>query len=392
MIAGGFDLFAITSPGLEPLVERELRALGCADAAALPGGVTFTGDADTIAQANLHLRAASRVVARAGAFHARALGELERRARLLPWERFIGRGRAIRIRATCRKSRLYHEKAVAERIAGAIVAATGAEIVPSAALPDDEADGAAGELAQLVLVRMLHDECTVSIDSSGALLHRRGYRTSTAKAPLRETLAAALLLLSEWPTHLPLLDPLCGSGTIPIEGALIARRIPPGLHRRFAFLEWPVVDAARWPHHIAGAREQILPAAPAPIHGSDRDAGAIAAALANAERAGVAADIVFRRAAISAAEPAGRGGWLVSNPPYGRRIGAGTGGDLRDLYAQLGHLARRRLSGWHVTLLLPAAPLERAVGLAFRELARTTNGGLGVRMVQAVVPGPADDG
>jgi putative N6-adenine-specific DNA methylase len=173
-------------------------------------------------------------------------------------------------------------------------------------------------------------------------------------------------------------DPIAGSGTIAIEAALIARRIAPGLGRRFAVLDWPGFDPAIWDAIVREARERILPSAP-PIVAADRDAGACAAARANAERAGVAGDVEIRQTPLSAlAPPPGRGG-LVSNPPYGRRLGDRR--ELRDLYARLGQIVRSRLDGWVVALLVPAAPLERETGLRLHERFRTTNGGLPVRCV-----------
>jgi putative N6-adenine-specific DNA methylase len=209
---------------------------------------------------------------------------------------------------------------------------------------------------------------------------------ATAKAPLRETLAAGLLLASGWDPSEPLLDPFCGSGTIPIEAALLARRIAPGVDRDFAFRQWRSWDASAWSGLLAAARAQILPRAPAPIVGADRDAGAIVAARSNAERAGVAEDIEFRCAAISAIEPPPGHGALVSNPPYGVRVGEP--GGLRDLYARLGLVAKERLGGWRLTLLLPSDPIERGTGLAFGELLRSRNGGLAVRAVSCAIRSP----
>ena len=188
---------------------------------------------------------------------------------------------------------------------------------------------------------------------------------------------------SGWVPASPLLDPLCGSGTIPIEGALLGRRIAPGLHRCFAFMEWPEFDADLWSQLIEDARSVMLPAVPAPIQASDRDRGAIEAARTNAERAGVAADIEFRSVALSAVVPSAGPGWLVTNPPYGVRIGERD--RLRNLYAQLGHFARHMGGGWTVALLSADPQLERQVGIPFHEVLRTRNGGIPVRLVRGVV-------
>lgn len=375
-MSGGLSLYAVTAPGLETHTAAELTALGINPTATEPGGVAFDGTLDDVARCNLWLRTASRVLVRLGAFNARALGELERKALALPWREWLPADATVSIRVTSRKSRLYHQKAVAERI----LTASGGVARPASTEPEDaeEADG------QLIVVRLFRDVCTISLDSSGALLHRRGYRLAVAKAPLRETLAAGLLLESGWRAETPLIDPFTGSGTIPIEAAMIARRIPPGLDRDFAFLHWPRSDRSRWRAMTDEARTAILPRATAPILGSDRDAGAIAAAIANAERAGVAADITWRQAAVSALEPPPGVGAVVSNPPYGMRVSEGR--ELRDLFARFGSVARERLPGWRITLLLPEAPLERATGLSFGPPLHTKNGGLPVRMVTATVP------
>jgi putative N6-adenine-specific DNA methylase len=370
------SLFAVTAPGLESLTGRELAQLGLLPSGTEPGGVAFQGSLIDVARANLWLRTATRVLVRLGSFHARALGELERKSAKLPWRDWLAPGVPLAVRVTCRKSRLFHQRAVAERIVAA-AGAPGATVAGAA--PDDEEECP----GQLVVVRVFRDECTVSLDSSGALLHRRGYRLQTAKAPLRETLAAGLLIASGWHPDEPLIDPFCGSGTIPIEAALLARRLPPGGRRDFAFQRWPSWDAARWPGLLQQANEIALARAPAPIVGADRDAGAIAAARANADRAGVADDVEFRHAALSALTPPAGLGHLVTNPPYGVRVGEAAA--LRDLYARLGQVARERLAGWHVSLLVPSTAPERATGLGFRPVLRTRNGGLAVRGVAATV-------
>lgn len=374
------SIFAVCALGLEPILQRELHALGVESSIAEPGGITFTGTAEAICRANLWLRVASRITVRVGEFHARALGELERRAKQQPWEQYVSAGRPVRLRVTCRKSRLYHTDAVAERIAAGIEARVGGGADIAVAKGEEES---VADDAQLIVVRVLHDRCTLSVDSSGALLHRRGYRLATAKAPLRETLAAALLLASEWDTRSPLLDPMCGSGTIAIEGALLARRIAPGLNRQFAFMHWPDFDAALWRRLLDEARERARPSAPAPIQGSDRDAGAIEAAVANAERAGVLRDVELTRRPLSAIEPPPRKGWIVTNPPYGARVGDRD--QLRNLYAQLGNVARRKCAGWMLTLLSAEPRLDGQIGIPLERVLETRNGGLAVRVMKGEV-------
>jgi putative N6-adenine-specific DNA methylase len=215
------------------------------------------------------------------------------------------------------------------------------------------------------------------------LLHRRGYRQQLAKAPLRETLAAAVLIGAGWDGATPLSDPMCGSGTIPIEAAMIARRMPPGRSRDFAFLRWPGVDEKLWAKLIAEARSVELPKAPVAIEGFDRDAGAIEAARANAERAGVAADVELAVRPVSALSEAMGPGLVASNPPYGVRVGESE--RLRNLYAQLGNVLRRRRAGWRLALLSADRQLERQTGLALSPVLTTKNGGIPVRLMVALV-------
>ncbi len=226
-------LFAVSAPGLEAFTANELRGLGLA--ASLPatqagagmdeesGGVAFEGGQREIYRANLWLRTASRVLVRLGEFSAVNFQELRKKAGRLEWERFLIPGQAVTLRVTCRKSRLYHSDAVAERLAGAI----GDRLGKPPVLEPQLAQNLPGELPEgqqapvLIVARLLHDRCTISVDSSGELLHRRGYRLASAKAPLRETLAAGMLLAAGWEPAAALIDPFCGSGTIPIEAALM---------------------------------------------------------------------------------------------------------------------------------------------------------------------------
>jgi putative N6-adenine-specific DNA methylase len=376
-VRGPLECFAVASPGLEALVAAELMALRHDHSIELgdsePGGVTFRTDRAGLYAANLHLRIASRVLVRVGTFHAANFHELERHAGRLPWREFVASDRSVEFRVTSRKSRLYHQDAVAQRFLASL----------ASAVPGVEAWSPGAPAAQELVVRLYRDACTVSVDASGELLHRRGYRLASSKAPLRETLAAAMVAGSGWNAHAPLLDPMCGSGTIPIEAALLARRIPPGMSREFAFMKWPDFDARTWVAMMNRARARILPHAGAPILGSDRDAGAVRAAASNAERAGVAEDIEWRRAAISAVEVPSQPGWLVTNPPYGVRVGERRA--LRDLYAQLGNVARRCCPGWEVALLAAHSELERQVGIALSPRFTAENGGISVRMVQGTV-------
>jgi len=419
------ELFAVCAPGLEPFLAQELDELGVQVGRVRPtmkrrtteprrinptsllqearshsaanspprdpaiadlpgeGGVEFQGDLSDLYRANLWLRTASRVLVRLGEFDATAFAELRRKASHLPWERYLGPGQPVALRVKCEKSRLYHSGGVAERVTGAIADRLG-QVSPVRKFDED----AETNLPGLVIVRLANDHCTISVDSSGALLHLRGYRLATAKAPLRETLAAGILMASGWDMASPLLDPFCGSGTIPIEAALMAGHIAPGCARRFAFMDWPDFDVAMWKALLAQAALPPVEEGPGMrvrILASDRDAGAIKAAQANAERAGVADSIEFSRRAVSAIEPPPGPGWVVTNPPYGVRVSAGK--DLRNLYAQFGNVMRAECPGWRVAMLCDRSPLARQTGLHFdpaRSLA-LVNGGLKVKLAVGIV-------
>jgi putative N6-adenine-specific DNA methylase len=373
------SIFAVTAPGLEPLCAGELAALGLRGRVE-EGGVAWRGDMDSVMRANLWLRTASRVIVRIAEFRAKAFFELELNAKKIPWKAYVKPGSRAEFRVTARKSKLYHTGAIAERLGDAVRAAVSGVTVDDARRDDeDEMRG-----AQLFVVRFVHDVATISVDTSGALLHLRGYRQQLAKAPLRETLAAALLVAAGWDGTAPLVDPMCGSGTIAIEAARIARRIAPGRDRSFAFLDWPRANRDRWNAVVAAARANELARAPVSISASDRDAGAVDAARANAARAGVVDDLALDVRPISALPDAPPPGLIAINPPYGVRVGERD--RLRNLYAQLGNVVRRRRPGWTLALLSADKRLDAQVGLAFEQRVATKNGGIPVRVVVAGVP------
>ncbi len=366
------DCFAVAAPGLSPIVASELDGLGLATNQPSDAGVAFQASPSQLYLANLNLRVASRILVRLATFHAAHFSELEKGAAEIDWERWLKRGSRIDLRVTCRKSRLYHSGAVADRLTDQL-AHRGMDAQALSGL-----DEGTDSRSQLVVVRIDRDQCTVSLDSSGELLHRRGYRLATGKAPLRETLAAAMLLASCPDPSLPVVDPMCGSGTIPIEAALRARSIPPGLHRAFAFESWQGFDSGSWTRLRDEAVGSMSPRAPNPIVGSDRDAGAIASARANAERAGVTDDVDFVQRPLSAATaPAPGPGLVVANPPYGERVSSGK--ELRDLYARLGDVIRREFAGWAVGILAADAKLISATRLPLTARFTTSNGGIRVQ-------------
>ncbi len=372
-----YDTLVITAPGLEAITQRELADLGVQPCAGVEAGaIPVRVPLQTLYTLNLNLRTASRITVRAASFRSRSFAELERRAKAVSWDEWLRDGARVRLRVTCRKSRLYHSDAVAERIAGAIVARTRSHVDAG----DEEIEQTAG--SQLILVRLLRDDCSIRMDTSGVHLHRRGYRQAVGKAPLRETLAAAMLLGTRWNPAAPLIDPFCGSGTIAIEAALLALNVAPGRRRSFAFMTWPTFDDSTWQAVVDRARSQERATTRAPILACDRDAGAIDATRANAERAGVAGHIDVRRQPLSSLIPPATPGWLVTNPPYGVRVGERD--QLRDLYATLGRMARERLSDWYLALLSAHPALDAQLALPLDECFRTTNGGRNVRLIARV--------
>ncbi len=356
------SLFLAASPGLEPQLLEEARALGFADPRAVRGGVEVAGDWAEAMRANLSLRCAGRVLARVAAFRAPHLAQLDRRARRLPWGDWLRPDRPFRVEATSRGSRIWHAGAAARRIAGAIADSVGAPEAVAGAAPGPAAEVRPAALS--VMLRIADDLCTLSLDTSGEALHRRGFKQAVGKAPLRETMAAALLRACGWDGAAPLVDPMCGAGTFVIEAAEIAAGLSPGRARAFAFEDLAPFDAAAWAALRAAAAGAVRPA-PAPVFGMDRDAGAVASARANAARAGVEGAAHFACQPVSAlVPPPGTGaGLVIANPPYGERIG--DRGDLHALHAAFGRVLRARFGGWRAAIVTSEPGLAAATGLPF---------------------------
>lgn len=357
---GDFEIFLTAPPGLEAVLCDEVKAQGFRAPKAVPGGVRIEGRWHDVWRANLVVRGANRVLARLDSFRVEHLDKLEQRARRVPWAGVLRPDVPFRVEATCARSRIYHTGAAAERIARAIAAETGA---PHAV--DADADDEAGEedAAVTVTARLDNNVCTISLDTSGALLHKRGFKEAVAKAPLRETFAALLLRQCGYDGTETVYDPMCGSGTFVIEAAEIAARLAPGRARSFAFEHLATFDAARWQALREAAHAKAMtPAVRA--YGSDRDPNAIAMSRANAARAGVAGVTAFEPRSIgTAGPPGGPPGLVILNPPYGTRIGDRK--KLNALYRAIGARLREAFAGWRVGMITSEPALAKATGLPF---------------------------
>jgi len=363
--ADDLEIFLVATPGLELPLWEEAKALHFKNAKVVPGGVTLRGGWQEVWRANLEIRGAGRVLARIGEFRAMHLAQLDKRARKFPWGDFLKADVPVRVEATCKASRIYHSGAAAQRFKTAIREELGASIADDAKV--------------VVKVRIEDDLCTISIDTSGESLHKRGHKQEIGKAPMRETMAALFLRLCGFTGAEPVVDPMCGSGTFVIEAAEIAMGLKPGRSREFAFEYLKSFDAKAW-QQMRAARPIVKPSVR--FFGSDHDAGAVRMSKANAERAGVADFTAFQQLAISeVAPPEGPPGLVVVNPPYGARIGDRK--PLTDLHAALGDMLLARFSGWRVGLITSDAALAKATGLPFLQpSAPIAHGGLSVQLFQ----------
>jgi putative N6-adenine-specific DNA methylase len=358
-----FEVFLACAPGLEDMMCEEARTKGFAHAVVTPGGVAVRGGWSDVWRANLWLRGATKVIARIAAFEADHLTTLEARARRVAWASVLRRDVPVRVEAVCRRSRIFHSGAAAERIAVAIGNTLGAPIADDAPVA--------------VMARIEDNQVTLGVDTSGDLLHKRGFKTAVTRAPLRETLAALLLRQCGFDGQETVFDPMCGSGTFLIEAAEIAAGLNPGRARSFAFEHLATFDASAW----AMMRQvSAKPKSDAIMVGQDRDAQAVSASEANAARAGVASRIRFAKGVISDAQPPpGPPGLVIVNPPYGSRLGDTEA--LAALYASFGRVMRERFSGWRIGLVTSESSLAWATGLPFLPpSAPVANGGIRITL------------
>lgn len=357
------EFFAATSPGLEPLCLRELQALSLVGPGGRVsmGGVPFNGRLHDGFLANLCLRTANRVLMRIDAFTASNFFTLAKKLAAIPWELYLLPGQPLRFHVTTRRSRLYHGAAIAERCQNAIaVRWSGAGVEPK---PNENA-----VLSQRIFIRVVDDRFAVSLDSSGESLYRRGLKRQVTTAPLRETIAAALLMLAGYLPPEPLVDPMCGAGSFSLEAAMRAHNIPAGWFRDFAFSGWPAfaLTRRRWKHIKDQYAQRIVDTANAAIFAADIDPSACKALEENAANSGLSASIAVSNRDFFDLTPRKFGvaaGLLTINPPFGRRMGSPKQSDA--LFQDLCNRLKAVWRGWRVALVVPRRDLLKRISFPY---------------------------
>jgi putative N6-adenine-specific DNA methylase len=379
IIAQRQHCFAVTHPGLEHLCRDELR--GLSDTVEViettKGGIHFTGKMADLQLANLHLRTAGRILLRLDRFSATNFRQLEKNTANLPWELYLPLGAVPICNATCRSSRLYHSKAVGQRVADGIYA----HWRNLGTTPQDDS-------GQTLFVRIDDDQATLSLDSTGTNLYQRGLKTHHGAAPLRETLAAGILSLAGYDPRRPLMDPMCGTGTFTLEAALMVKGIPPGRHRTFAFMQWPCFKERQWGYFLRQADQGRIQHKTPLILASDIKSPAVRTLSDCIHRHGLDDAVSVRRIDLFN-PPADHDlpampGLVVLNPPYGRRLKATL--PVEKHYAAIGRLLRNRFAGWRVALMAPDPRLAGILPFATRRHT-LPHGGLKLTLLTAEIPG-----
>lgn len=372
----------LTAPchfGTEAVLKREIYDLGYEITRVEDGRVTFEGDAEAVCRANVFLRGAERILIQAGRFHAETFDQLFEGVRALPWEEYIPEdGRFWVTKASSIKSKLFSPSDIQSIVKKAMVERLKSRYHVSWF----KEDGA----AYPVRIFLYKDEVTVALDTSGESLHKRGYRTMTVKAPLSETLAAPLIMLTPWHPDRILVDPFCGSGTFPIEAAMMAAGIAPGMNRSFTAEGWTnLIPRKLWREAVDEAAELMVRDPQVDIQGYDIDPEAVKAARENAKRAGVEHLIHFQRRPVSELHHPKKYGFIITNPPYGERLEEKR--DLPELYAQLGE-AFRGLDSWSLCMITSYEEAERYIGRKADRNRKLYNGMLQTRFYQFMGPKP----
>jgi putative N6-adenine-specific DNA methylase len=366
--------FATTAKGVEEVLAAELVRLGSQDVKIESGGVRFGGGMEAAYRANLWLRTASRVLMPLAEFACETPEQLYEGVRTISWNSFLTPAMTLAVDCNLRDSALTHSGFVALKTKDAIVDDVRDRVGTRPNVDTKDPD-------LRVNVRLFRNRCTVSLDCSGTPLDRRGYRLDRHEAPLKENLAAALIELSGWDGSVPLLDPMCGTGTIAIEAALKALRIPPGLLRAgFGFQRWQGFDRPLWERIVEEARQGMLAALPAPVLGSDISHSAIAMANENARRAGVGELISLGRGEIGELAPPPGPGILIFNPPYGKRLGEEEA--LKPLYKEIGDVLKQRCKGYTAYLFTGNLELAKSVGLKATRRIVLYNGPIECRLLK----------
>ena len=349
--------FIACPPGFETLCAKELTAipLNVQHASVIPGGVEFKGRLDDCYLANLNLRTASRILLRLDAFKASNFNQLEKKLAEIPWELYLSHPSALNIRATVKRCRLYHTGAIEKRLRESI-----ADGLPGTAINDG--NGLDPALPQQIFVRGIDDDFTVSIDSSGENLYKRGLKKHTGTAPLRETLAAASLLLAGYSGKEPLIDPMCGAGTYSLEAALMAKKIPPGWFREFAFMQWPAYRPKRFGYLKRQFEDYFVQPEKPLIFASDKDPLACRQLEQCTRQFGLSDSISINNVDFFELVPqdfADHPGLVTINPPYGRRIGSRR--ESMEIFEAICEKLAREYKGWKLALIAPSKLLEKKV-------------------------------
>lgn len=367
--------FATCARGLENVLAQELRDLRADSVDPGRGGVQFSGDLALLYRANLWLRTAVRVLRPILEAPVHSTDDLYAAVQSIDWRDYMTPEHTLAVDCNVRDSAITHSKFAALRVKDAIcdqfIAKLGKRPSVDVETP----------MVGLNL-HVYKDHATLSLDSSGESLHKRGYRSILTKAPLNEALAAGLILLTGWHGDVPLVDPLCGSGTLCIEAAWMALKRPPGLtRRRFGFMGWLDYDVGLWTTLRDEARRNVAKTLPAAIAGSDVRGDALHFSQANARAAGIGHLLTFeRRDVADFAPPPGRPGILICNPPYGERIGDEK--ELKDLYQTIGRVFRERCAGWTLYVFTANAFLARQIGLKHTHVWDLFNGRLPCRLLR----------
>ncbi|KAF0215742.1 MAG: putative N6-adenine-specific DNA [Geobacteraceae bacterium] len=368
------SFFATTARGVEEVLAGELRALGMNVAAVETGGVRFSGDQAACYRANLWLRTASRILMPLTEFTCETPQELYDGVRGIPWGGYLTPDMTLAVDCNLRDSKLTHSGFVALKTKDAIV-----DEIRDRCGRRPSVDTSDPDLR--INVHLARNRCTLSLDASGAPLDRRGYRLARTEAPLRETLAAALIELTGWDGSIPLVDPMCGSGTIPIEAALKASQRAPGLARQsFGFQRWLDFDPHLWQRVIGEAQERALDSLPVPILGYDASARAIETARQNCHRAGAEKLVALAKGDIRDLVPPPPPGILLMNPPYGQRLGDEEA--LKPLYREIGDVMKQRCKGYTAYLLAGSSDLAKCVGLKASRRIVLFNGPIECRLLK----------